>query len=141
MYWLTPFHYLLEGMLAAVTHGVPVICAETEFATFSPPPGLSCESYAGPYVQKAGGYVQTAASGMCQFCQYANGDEFASGFNVYYAHIWRDYGIFWAYVLFNFTVVFACSWLYLGGARKIKGVFSPSVRKANKAMKAEREKV
>jgi len=26
--------------------------------------------------------------------------------------------VFWAYVLFNFAVVFFFSWLYLGGAKK-----------------------
>jgi hypothetical protein len=38
-------------------------------------------------------------------------------------------GIMWAYIMFNFAVVFVCTWLYLGGARKIKSVFSPSARK------------
>jgi hypothetical protein len=38
-------------------------------------------------------------------------------------------GIMWAYIMFNFAVVFVCTWLYLGGARKTKSVFSPSARK------------
>jgi len=39
MYWLSPFHYLLEGFLAAVTDNVPAICDTNELARFSPPPG------------------------------------------------------------------------------------------------------
>lgn len=66
-------------------------------------------------------------------CQYANGDEFAASVNVYYSHIWRDYGLFWAYTIFNFTVVFVCSWLYLGGAKKVRKVFSQTSRKGVKA--------
>lgn len=81
------------------------------------PPGQTCASYTAPYIAQAGGYVQTGADGLCEFCQYANGDEFARGFNVYYDHKWRDYGIFWAFCIFNFVVVFAASWLYLGGSR------------------------
>jgi hypothetical protein len=33
-----------------------------------------------------------------------------------------------AYILFNFAVVFFCSWLYLGGLRKIKSFFSSSAK-------------
>lgn len=138
MYWLTPFHYLLEGLLAAVTHNVPVICADNEFARYMPPPGQTCESYTGPFIAQVGGYVQTAANGMCEFCQFANGDQFAASFNVFYSHIWRDYGIFWAYIIFNFAFVFACSWLYLGGARKLWSFVSPAARKA-RALKAKQQ--
>jgi ATP-binding cassette subfamily G (WHITE) protein 2 (SNQ2) len=41
----------------------------------------------------------------------------------------------WAYILFNFAVVFVCTWLYLGGARKIKGLVSPATRKQKKEQK------
>ena len=84
MYWLTPFKYLLEGMLALVTHDQPVQCAQSEFAKFRPPPGQSCQSYAGAYTKEAGGYVTTLSDGLCGFCQYASGDQFAASFNVYY---------------------------------------------------------
>jgi hypothetical protein len=43
--------------------------------------------------------------------------------------------IMWAYIFFNFAVVFVCTWLYLGGARKIKALFSPSARKQKKERK------
>ncbi|KAK4983719.1 ATP-binding cassette transporter snq2 [Elasticomyces elasticus] len=133
MYWVTPFHYLLEALLALVTHNVPVRCDATELASFAAPPGYTCESYAGPYVAKAGGYVITQANGLCGLCQYANGDEFAASFNVFFANVWRDYGIFWIYIIFNFAVVFVCSWLYLQGAKDIKRFFSPAARKEKKA--------
>lgn len=135
MYWLTPFHYLLEGLLAAVTHGVPVVCADNEFAKFSAPPGFTCATYTDPYIKQMGGYVQDGVDGLCEFCQYATGDEFAASFNVYHSNIWRDYGIFWGYIVFNFAVVFVCSWLYLGGARKIRKAFSPKARKLAKEQK------
>jgi len=122
MYWLTPFHYLLEGMLGLVVHGVPVNCSSKELAMFNPPPGQTCEQYAGPYAQEAGGYVETLDGGMCGFCQYANGDQFAASFNVFYKNVWRDYGIFWGYIIFNFAVVFICTWIYLN-VDQIKRIF------------------
>ena len=78
MYYLTPFRYLLEGFLGAAVSGLPVVCAENEFARFTAPPGLSCENYTSAFVEQVGGYVQVAADGVCEFCQYATGDEFVS---------------------------------------------------------------
>lgn len=91
MYWLTPFHYLLEGTLGVITNSVPVECSEDEYAHFDAPPGMTCQEYAGPYAQQAGGYVTTARDGLCAFCQYANGNQFAAGLNIYYRYKWRDY--------------------------------------------------
>jgi hypothetical protein len=45
----------------------------------------------------------------------------------------------WAYIMFNFAVVFVCTWLYLGGAHKIKGLFSPSARKGKADAKKKRQ--
>ncbi|MCJ1478683.1 hypothetical protein MMC13_007364 [Lambiella insularis] len=141
MYQVTPFHYLLEGFLGVATHDVQVVCQPQEFARFSAPPGETCQSYAGPYIAQAGGYIQTGAGGICEFCQYATGDQFAAGFNVYYDHKWLDYGVFWVYIGFNFFVIFFSSWLYLGGMRKIRAAFSPAAKKQKKAARQEREKV
>jgi ATP-binding cassette, subfamily G (WHITE), member 2, SNQ2 len=126
MYWLSPFHYLLEGFLAVATHDLPVQCSDAEFARFSPPAGTDCQSYTQAFVQQVGGYVQTGANGMCEYCQYATGDEFSASFNVYYSNIWRNYGIFWGFCIFNFAVVFIASYFYLSGGKKIKRVFSRS---------------
>jgi ABC-type multidrug transport system permease subunit len=101
MYWLSPFKYLLEGMLGLVIHNVPVVCDSTELAKLRAPPGQTCQSYLGPYTEQVGGYVTTLGDGMCGFCQYANGDEFGASFNVYFRHVWRDYGIFWAFCVFK----------------------------------------
>lgn len=94
MYWLTPFKYLLEGFLALLVRGQPIRCDTQELAIFPPPPGQSCQSYAGQYAQQVGGYVQTQPDGNCGFCQYATGDAFAASFNVFPRYIWRDFGTY-----------------------------------------------
>ncbi|KAL6240454.1 ATP-binding cassette transporter snq2 [Rhinocladiella similis] len=111
MYWLTPFHYLLEAMLGAIIHNQPVRCNQGEYARFPAPPGQTCQSYVEPYIRQAGGYVQVASDGLCEFCQYATGDEFGHGFNVYYSHKWRDFGIFCAFIGFNYAVVYFATFL------------------------------
>jgi ATP-binding cassette subfamily G (WHITE) protein 2 (SNQ2) len=78
MYYLTPFRYLLAGFLGVAVHDVQVVCEPRELARFAAPPGQTCQSYTQPYIQQAGGYVQTGAEGLCEFCQYATGDEFVS---------------------------------------------------------------
>jgi ATP-binding cassette, subfamily G (WHITE), member 2, SNQ2 len=43
------------------------------------------------------------------------------------------------YVIFNFAVVFICSWLYLQGGRKIRSFFSPTSRRNRKEMRKRHE--
>ncbi|BDD56334.1 hypothetical protein MAP00_001804 [Monascus purpureus] len=45
MYWLTPFHYLLEGLLGLIMHEAPVRCIEREEAVRTAPPNSTCEGY------------------------------------------------------------------------------------------------
>ncbi|GIK06980.1 hypothetical protein Aspvir_002633 [Aspergillus viridinutans] len=132
MYWLTPFHYLLEGFLGVLTHNIPVRCVSREMTQFSPPPGETCQSYAGAFAKQAGGYVQDAPGGLCSYCPYSVGDAFAAGFNVFYSHKWRNYGIFWAFTMFNFVAVYFFSWLYLHGVGDLKRWIS--ARKAKKGV-------
>ncbi|KAI5807966.1 putative ABC transporter [Peziza echinospora] len=127
MYYLTPFTYLLEGFLGVLTRGVKVRCGENEWARFSLPEGYgACQEYVGGFITQAGGYVEAdpEMEGGCRFCRYSVGEEFAEGVNVFWRHRWRDFGIFSAYCVFNFAVVFLCSWLYLGGWRKLKARLS-----------------
>jgi ATP-binding cassette, subfamily G (WHITE), member 2, SNQ2 len=56
---------------------------------------------------------------------------------VYYKNLWMDYGIFIAYILFNFALVFFCSWLYLQSGSRIKSALSPAARKERKLRERE----
>ncbi|KAI1906012.1 ATP-binding cassette transporter snq2 [Ophidiomyces ophidiicola] len=121
-YWRTPQYTILReqfafaaGYLGVVTNKIPVRCSSKEFARFSAPPGLTCEQYVGPFIQKSGGYVTTEPSGMCAFCAYANGNEFAASFHVFYQYKWRDFVVFISFIVFNFLAVYVLSWLYLRG--------------------------
>ncbi|KAF5001042.1 hypothetical protein FDECE_11076 [Fusarium decemcellulare] len=122
MYWASPFHYLLEAFLGVAIHDQPVECKSGEFARFRAPSGQSCEEYAQSYTQQAGGYVQTGEGGICEFCQYATGDEFGASFSVYYRNIWRDFGIFCGFIVFNYAVVYVATWLRFRGKNPLKGL-------------------
>lgn len=132
MYWLTPFHYLLEAFLGVAIHDQPVMCQTGEFARFAAPPGQTCDTYVAPYISQAGGYVQTAADGMCEFCQYATGDQFGTQFSVFYDNIWRDFGITCAFIGFNYAVVYFATWLRFKGKNPFKGFM---MKRRNKSQK------
>ncbi|KOS22897.1 Brefeldin A resistance protein [Escovopsis weberi] len=123
MYWISPFHYLVEGFLGASIHDKPVRCQSEEFARFSAPPSQSCESYVGPYIARAGGYVITGADGLCEFCQYATGDQFGRSFSIFHRHIWRDFGIFICFIVFNYAVIYFSTFLRYRGRNPFQGVF------------------
>ncbi|KAI1408175.1 ABC-2 type transporter [Hypoxylon sp. FL1857] len=124
MYWLTPFHYLLEAFLATAIHNQPVRCNAGEYARFQAPPGQDCESYVGNYITRAGGYVQTGADGLCEFCQYATGDEFGRQFSVYYSNIWRNFGIVCAFIVFNYVIVYLATYLRFRGKNPANGALT-----------------
>lgn len=128
MYWLSPFHYLVEAFLGAAIHDQPVECADNEFARFDPPPDSTCDEYTQAFIEQAGGYVQTATNGSCEFCQYATGDEFGRSFSVYHSYIWRDFGIFIGFIIFNYAVVYFATWLRFKGKNPLKAI------KAKKSM-------
>lgn len=69
---------------------------------------------------------------MCEFCQYANGDEFASGFSVYYSHHWRDFGIFCGFILFNFAVVYFATYLRFNAKNPGKAILLKRKQKASR---------
>lgn len=129
MYHVSPFTYLLEAMLGVTIHDQPVICKSSEFARFNAPPGQTCDSYTASYIAEAGGYVQTGLDGICEFCQYANGDQFGRTFSVSYSNKWRDMGIFCAFIGFNYAVIYFATYLRFKGKNPLKGTITKLMEK------------
>ncbi|KAK5069702.1 ATP-binding cassette transporter snq2 [Lithohypha guttulata] len=135
MYWASPFHYLLEAFLGVAIHDQPVICNTNEYARFTAPPGQTCQSYTQQFISQSGGYVQVGLDGICEFCQYANGDEFGRGFSVFYTNRWRDFGIFWLFIMFNYFVVYLATYLRFRGKNPLKGPIQKVMEKMKKTKK------
>ena len=63
------------------------------------------------YIKMAGGYLRDAqASGRCQFCQMDSTDQFLKNINANWDTRWRDFGLVWVYVAFNFTAAVFLYW-------------------------------
>ncbi|KAG2154002.1 ABC-2 type transporter-domain-containing protein [Suillus clintonianus] len=108
MYRVSPFTYIIEGLLGQAIGGEAIRCSYTELVSVNPPKGLTCGKYMGPFMQFAGGYLTNpeVAEG-CQYCPYTTTDQFMySRFNIAYSDHWRDLGIVFGFVAFNIVAVF-----------------------------------
>lgn len=106
MYYVNPSTWWIAGVLSATLNGVPVECADAEFARFTAPAGESCQTYAGSFAEQAGGYVQELAGGVCGYCQYRNGDEYLATLNIQPGDKWPDFGYFIVFVITNYMLVY-----------------------------------
>jgi ABC-type multidrug transport system permease subunit len=103
MYRVSPFTYWVGGIAATELHGRPIECADRETLRFPPPSGQTCGEYMAPYLQQAPGQLQNPQDTVeCRYCSLSVADQFLAGSNIYWSERWRNYGIVWAYVVFNF---------------------------------------
>ncbi|KAF8937718.1 ABC-2 type transporter-domain-containing protein [Dissophora ornata] len=106
MYWLNPYHYVIEGLVTVQLHGVQVHCKDDEFSVFNPPSGQTCGQYTTDFMKVAAGYINNPDdTSNCQYCQYSYGQDFYAGLSMDFAHRWRNMGIMCIYLVFNIIVV------------------------------------
>lgn len=84
-----------------------MLCTPEETARFDAPPAQTCGSYAGAFANSTGGYLlNPEASSGCMFCQYSVGDQYLATLNVEASQKWRDFGIFLAFCISNWALVY-----------------------------------
>lgn len=91
--------------------GTRVTCSDIEYVRFQAPSGQTCEAYMSEYIGTAGGYLLDPGASDCQFCVIDTTDAFLTASNISYANRWRNYGILWAFVIFNVFAALALYWL------------------------------
>lgn len=113
MYYLSPFTYLVEGMLVTGLGRASVVCSDIEFNIFDPPSNLTCSQYMEPYM-RAGGYLREDtinATQGCAFCYATETDTVLTSLSAHYSNRWRDFGIMWAFIGFNVCAAIFFYWL------------------------------
>jgi len=101
MYRVSPFTYIVDGMLSVGLANTHVVCTAVEFVTFDPTNG-TCKDYMAPYIQKSGGYLQNPdATSGCKFCTVDLTNTFLKSVSSSYSHRWRNFGILFSYLVFN----------------------------------------
>ncbi|KAJ5622871.1 ABC multidrug transporter atrF [Penicillium lividum] len=109
MYYVNPVTWWLRGVLSAILPPVTITCAEGETTKFTPPSGMTCGEYAGDYVKNIAGsgyLLDTSSTSECQYCAYSNGSEYMQQLNVHDGDKWRCFGIFLAFVIINWFLVY-----------------------------------
>ncbi|KAF9415247.1 hypothetical protein BGZ94_000147 [Podila epigama] len=106
MYWLDPYHYVIEGLVTVQLHNVKVQCGDDEYSIFNVPVGQTCGQYAAEFMKSATGYIKDLnATERCQYCQYSQGQDFYEGLNMDFEHRWRNVGILCIYLCTNIALV------------------------------------
>jgi ABC-type multidrug transport system permease subunit/ABC-type lipoprotein export system ATPase subunit len=123
IYYVSPVQWLTHGMLGAILHNVPVSCSDTELAFFTPPPGQSCGNYAAEYLTTAiGTLVNPDAAERCGYCQFSSGDDYLRSLNISYDFRWQSFGIFLAFVITNYLLIYALVYARFKGYRLTFGL-------------------
>ncbi|KAH6954654.1 ABC-2 type transporter-domain-containing protein [Fusarium avenaceum] len=114
MYRVNPFTYVVEGFLGTTIANAPVKCATNEILKFKPAKGSTCKEFLSDYISSSGGYLSGdsgSSTQECLYCPMASTNEFLKKINVSYDNRWRDFGLLWAYVVFNCAAAVAIYWL------------------------------
>ena len=113
MYYISPFHYLVEGLLTDAVGGTSLVCATSEFLHFDPPNGATCAVYLKEYLDtaKTGYFLNPDATSDCQFCAISDTNTFLQQLSLDFNNAWRDFGIMFIYIIFNFFAALLIYWL------------------------------
>ncbi|SJM81709.1 probable protein SNQ2 [Zygosaccharomyces bailii] len=123
MWKVSPYTYFIQNMVAIVLHKKPVVCKTKELSLFDPPQGETCGQYMENFLQRAEGYISNPdATSNCAYCQLSVGDEYLAQRGVSYGNLWRNFGFYWAYIVFNLFAMVAI--YYISSVRGV-GQFHP----------------
>lgn len=108
MYRISPYTYFVDTFVSLVMHNKPVVCESGEYALLQSCNGQTCGDYMEEYIERNGGYLlHPESTFICSYCVYDNGDQFLDQQNLSCSHIWRNFGILWVYIGFNFAAMIA----------------------------------
>jgi ATP-binding cassette subfamily G (WHITE) protein 2 (PDR) len=97
-----------------------------------PTTGLNCGQYLKPYMATAGGAVYNPnAMSDCQFCALTSTDEYLGQVAISYSTRWRNYGIVFAYIIFNISMAVVFYYMFRvrkGSGRSIAERLSPLLK-------------
>ncbi|OBT86865.1 hypothetical protein VE02_03845 [Pseudogymnoascus sp. 03VT05] len=112
MYHLSPFRYLVDGMLSVGIANVDVTCQAREILNLTPVAGKTCQEFMSTFIGFAGGYLVDGSSTTdCQYCPVGKTNDLLKVFSSSYSHRWRNFGILQGYVLFNAAMAVFIYWL------------------------------
>ena len=124
MYRVSPFTYWIGGIVSTLVHGRPIVCSDAEMMTFNPPPGQTCGAYLAPMAEMGapGTLENPGATAGCRYCGVSVADEVLAGVDIFWDERWRNFGIIWAYVVFNIAVAILAYYVFRVKRWSLKGL-------------------
>ncbi|KAI0383501.1 ABC-2 type transporter-domain-containing protein [Hypomontagnella monticulosa] len=112
MYRVSPLTYIISAMLSVGVANHEVHCDTLELLHFNPPEGATCGEYIDPFNQLAHGAIYNPeATSACNFCTLSNTNTFLASVDSFYSDRWRNFGLIWAYIVFNIGATLFLYWL------------------------------
>ncbi|KAL8995486.1 MAG: hypothetical protein Q9169_004780 [Polycauliona sp. 2 TL-2023] len=114
MYRVSPFTYLVSGVLSVGLANAHISCGPEELLRFSPPSPSTCSEYLAPYIETYGGYLTPGSLNStmeCVFCTGSDTNVFLESVSAVYGDRWRNLGIFCVYIVFNAAAAVGLYWL------------------------------
>ncbi|KAF5598025.1 ABC transporter CDR4 [Fusarium pseudocircinatum] len=112
MYRVSPLTYLIGAMISNGVGKQEVTCSEIEFLQFQTPANLTCGEYVGQFVQAVGGALSNpGANQTCLYCPIASTDTYLGTLSIRYSERWRNFGLIWAFIVFDVFAALVAYWL------------------------------
>ncbi|KAI9488549.1 ABC-2 type transporter-domain-containing protein [Zychaea mexicana] len=107
MYWLVPFHYVVEGLIVNELETLPIEPSSNDLLKFTPPGNQTCGEYMASFFSSGGsGYlVDPSSTTLCEYSTYSTAKEFYTttyGWDA--SHKWQNIGIVCIFCVFNVLV-------------------------------------
>ncbi|CAI7660583.1 unnamed protein product [Penicillium manginii] len=112
MYRVSPFTYLVSAMLSTGVSGADATCSAVEYLSFKAPANETCKQYMAPWIASYGGSLMDEnAVSDCQFCSLSTTDAYLDQIGAHFSEAWRNFGIMWAFIIFNIFGAVFIYWL------------------------------
>lgn len=112
MYRVSPLTYFVDGCLSVGIANNEAVCSSYEFTDVTPPSDMNCGEYLNPFMEAAGtGYLlDPEATNICQVCAISDTNSYLAKVNSSYHRRWRNFGIFLAFIVFNYAMTVFIYW-------------------------------
>lgn len=113
MWKVSPFTYFIQSFVSLLLHNKKVECRQDETSYFSPPSGMACGEYSQQFVEANFGYVMNPEDrSNCAYCTYKVGDQYMNTLSFKYSYLWRNFGFYWVYILFNLVGMLVAYYIF-----------------------------
>jgi ATP-binding cassette subfamily G (WHITE) protein 2 (PDR) len=113
LYRISPFTYLVSGMLSTGVANASVTCSDIELLHFEPKANMTCGDFMKDYILNTGmGEVYNPmATSDCQYCPMSSTNQFLAAVSIDYNDRWRNFGLMMVYIIFNIFGALGLYWL------------------------------